>query len=178
MKKIVYYVAMSLDGFISGPNDSIEGYVDKGSGLDHYLVDLKTFDTVIMGRKTYEFGFKFGLIPGQPAYKHMQHYIFSDSASYQNLHPQVRIVARELDIIKQLKQENGAPIYLCGGSIFAGWLLNNGLIDEVKIKLSPFLFGDGLPLFSGVKQKVDLELFESQPHDHGMMILNYNVKYK
>ena len=40
MRKLVYYVAMSLDGFISGPNESIDGYVDKGSGIDQYFADL------------------------------------------------------------------------------------------------------------------------------------------
>ena len=178
MRKILLYVAMSLDGYISGPNDSIEGYVDKGSGLDQYYADLKNFDTVTMGRKTYEFGFKFGLVPGQPAYEHMEHYIFSNSASYEDLHPKVHVVPRKIDIIKRLKEEEGAPIYLCGGSVFTGWLLNNGLIDEIKIKLSPFVFGDGLPLFSGVKRKVNMELLESQQHDHGMLMLDYKIKYK
>ena len=130
-----------------------------------------------MGRKTYEFGFNFGLIPGQPAYKHMQHYIFSDSVSYENLHSQVHVVPGNVEMVIQLKEQEGTPIYLCGGSIFAGWLLNHRLIDEVKIKLSPFLFGEGLPLFSSLEKKFHLELLESQEHDHGMLILNYKVNY-
>ena len=51
---------MSLDGFIVGPEDDISGFTADGAGIDHYLEDLKDFDTVIMGRKTYEFGYKFG----------------------------------------------------------------------------------------------------------------------
>lgn len=68
MRKIVYYVAGSLDGYISGPNADISGFVGTGSGGDKYLADLSNFDTVIMGRHTYEFGYKFGVQPGQPAY--------------------------------------------------------------------------------------------------------------
>ena len=79
MRNIIYYVAMSLDGYITGPNESYNGYVGEGSGLEQYLHDLKLFDTVIMGKNTYEFGFKFGNKPGMPAYEHMDHYIFSNT---------------------------------------------------------------------------------------------------
>ncbi len=67
MKKIVYYVASSLDGFISGPNDDISMFQTAGLGVEKYLSDLQNFGTVIMGRKTYEFGYLYGLHPGQPA---------------------------------------------------------------------------------------------------------------
>ena len=76
MRRIVYYVAASIDGFISGPDGDIAGFVEGGSGVDKYLDDLGRFDTVIMGRKTYEFGYRFGLQPGQPAYPHMRHFCF------------------------------------------------------------------------------------------------------
>jgi len=177
MRKIVYYVAITLDGYICGPDESIEGYVDRGSGLEKYLSDLESFDTVIMGRKTYEFGFKFGLIPGQPAYKHMQHFIFSETASYENMHDQVKIVPRNIDLVRQMKEDTGSSIYLCGGSIFAGWLLQHRLIDELKIKMSPVIFGSGLPMFSGVQNLYHLKLIDSQQHDHGMMINSYTVNY-
>ena len=177
MRKIVYYVAISLDSYICGPNESIEGYVSEGSGLDQYLGDLKDFDTVIIGKNTYEFGFNYGVIPGQPAYEHMDHYIFSDSAFYQNTHDKVYIVPRDISKIRDLKIGSGSDIYLCGGSIFAGWLLNHQLIDEVKLKLNPVIFGDGIPLFSGIEKKVNLELLSIQQHDHGMLINSYKVKY-
>ena len=177
MRKIIYYVAITLDGYICGPDENIEGYVDRGSGLEKYLSDLEAFETVIMGRKTYEFGFKFGLLPGQPAYKHMRHYIFSESANYENLHEQVKVVPRNIELVRELKEEAGTSIYLCGGSIFAGWLLNHGLIDEVKVKLSPVIFGEGLPMFSGVERLYHLTLLDSQKHDHGMMINTYTVNY-
>ncbi|MEQ9300481.1 MAG: hypothetical protein RIF33_18045 [Cyclobacteriaceae bacterium] len=63
MRSITYYVATSLDGYICGPDEDISGFVHKGSGVAEYLTDLKEFDTVIMGRKTYEFGYQYGLDP-------------------------------------------------------------------------------------------------------------------
>jgi dihydrofolate reductase len=177
MRKIIYYVAMSLDGYIVGPTDSIDGFVSEGSGVNKYLSDLKAFDTVIMGRNTYEFGFKYGIVPGQPAYEHMEHYIFSNSASYENLHDKVHIVPRDISLVRKLKKGSGSDIYLCGGSLFAGWLLENELIDELIIKLNPVLLGQGLPLFSSTARQLKLDLHEVQEYDHGLVINKYKINY-
>ena len=177
MRQIVYYVAISLDGYISGPNDPMEGYVSEGSGLNQYMEDLKAFDTVIMGKNTYELGFRFGIEPGQLAYPHMEHYVFSESASYPTTHPKMHVVPRDLSIIKELREQDGSDIYLCGGSVFAGWLLNNKLIDVLKVKQSPVIFGAGLPLFSNVERFVKLEMTDMQQHDHGMMIKTFKMDY-
>lgn len=175
MRKIIYYVAMSLDGFITGPDKDISGFVADGSGVDKYLKDLQAFDTVIMGRNTYEFGFKFGIKPGQPAYPHMKHYIFSNSANYENLHDQIHIVPRNISIVKDLKNGEGSDIYLCGGSIFTGWLLENKLIDELKIKLSPVLLGSGLPLFAHAGEYIKLELQDVREYEDGLLITSYKI---
>ncbi|WP_373518949.1 dihydrofolate reductase family protein [Pricia sp.] len=84
MKRIIYYVATSIDGFIAGPKDDASGFTATGEGVARYLEDLKDFKTVIMGRRTYEFGYKYGLEPGQPAYSHMQHYIFSKTLKFKD----------------------------------------------------------------------------------------------
>lgn len=177
MRNIIYYVAMSLDGYITGPNESYNGYVGEGSGLEQYLHDLKLFDTVIMGKNTYEFGFKFGNKPGMPAYEHMDHYIFSNTASYPNKHEQVKIVKRDISVINELKNGQGTDIYLCGGGIFAGWVLENKLIDILKIKLSPVILGDGIPLFVNTNSRVNLELIDHVVHDYGLIFLTYRINY-
>ena len=84
MRKIVYYVATSLDGFISGADGDVSRFAYAGSAVDQYLEDLKTYDTVIMGRNTYEFGYQYGMQPGQKAYQHMEHYIFSNQLTFEN----------------------------------------------------------------------------------------------
>jgi dihydrofolate reductase len=129
-----------------------------------------------MGRRTYEYGFKFGIEPGQAAYPHMDHYIFSESAKYSDLHPSVKVVPHDLSIVRGLKAGEGADIYLCGGGIFAGWLLENDLIDTLKIKLSPVIFGDGVRLFEHSTKKVFMELTGQEVHDHGMQIITYRLK--
>lgn len=179
MRSITYYVATSLDGYICGPDEDISGFVQEGSGVSEYLTDLKEYDTVIMGRKTYEFGYRYGLQPGQPAYPHMQHFIFSDSLSLDQLHKQVKVIPRDIDLIREMKKENGSGIYLCGGGVFAGWLLEHQLIDTLKIKLNPCVLGDGTPMFvnGNTKGTYQLDLISSHRYDHGLQIVEYKIKY-
>lgn len=177
MRKIVYYVATSIDGFISGPNDNIGGFVGEGSGVERYLQDLKSFDTVIMGRRTYEFGYKFGLQPGQPPYPHMEHYIFSKSLHFDQAAENVHVCAPDLDLIRSLKAAQGTDIYLCGGGDFAGWLLDHGLIDVLKIKLNPLILGAGVRLFGRSTRAIQTELTEHQSYDKGVQIITYNLQY-
>jgi len=106
MRQIIYYVAISIDGYISGPGDDISGFVAKGDGVDTYLKDLESFDTVIMGRKTYEFGYRYGLKPGTPAYPHMRHYIFSRSLRFEEAHEKVQVSELDLNLIRNLNEED------------------------------------------------------------------------
>lgn len=177
MRTIQYYVASSLDGFIAGQNDDISGFMQQGAGVDQYLKDLQDFDTVIMGRRTYEFGYQYGLKPGKPAYPHMQHYIFSSSLHFENADDQVVVEPLNLETIKALKQSQGSPIYLCGGGEFAGWLLDHQQIDQLKIKLNPLILGDGIPLFGSSKTTYQLELIEQTTYPEGLQFITYNINY-
>ncbi len=173
MAQIVYYVASSLDGFIAGKNEDTSMFMPSGPGVDKYLADLKHFSTVIMGRKTYEFGYQFGLKPGQAAYPHMQHHIFSDSLTFEKESNQVHIEPKSIDRVKELKNSSETDIYLCGGGVFAGWLLDNGLIDELKLKLNPIILGEGTPLFGTSKTRAKLDLIDSEEFEDGLKILAY-----
>jgi len=177
MRKIVYYVATSIDGFIAGPNNSIEGFIHEGKGVEKYFDELKDFDTVIMGRNTYEFGYNFGLKPGQPAYLGMKHYIFSDRLEFEEKHDSVEVVKRNVSFVQKLKQEKGGDIYLCGGGQFSGWMLENELIDIVKIKLNPLILNKGVPLFGDATKSYNLELLETNLYDKGLQIITYRIRY-
>ena len=177
MRKIIYYVATSIDGYIMGADENMGSFVGTGNGVEKYLADLQKFDTVIMGRKTYEFGYKYGVVPGQPAYPHMQHYIFSNTLKFENPHEKVIVKKPDLDFIKQLKKENGTDIYLCGGGIFAGWLLDNGLIDILKIKLNPLVLGSGVRLFGNSVREYKSELMRSEIFDGGLQMMEYTLQY-
>ncbi|MEM7372293.1 MAG: dihydrofolate reductase family protein [Bacteroidota bacterium] len=176
MRNIVYYVASSLDGCIAGPNGDISLFEHHEPLVTHYMAELEAFDTVIMGRSTYEFGYQYGLKPGQPAYAHMQHYIYSNTLSFEEPHEQVHALAPDLDHIRQLKEEEGTDIYLCGGGMFAGWLLDHGLIDVLKVKLNPILLGNGIPLFGQSQTALPLTWREKTDFGKGFFLLTYLLK--
>ena len=176
MKKIVYYVAISLDGYISGKDGDISQFAQQGDGVDQYLADLKDFKTVIMGKNTYEFGYQFGLPPGQPAYPHMQHHIFSSSISFENASDQVHVEAMDIERVKEIRAQSPTDVYLCGGGQFAGWLLENDLIDVLKVKLNPIVLGEGVRLFGDNPTKANWQLVEKESYSDGLQFLTYERK--
>lgn len=175
MRKIVYYVATSLDGFIAGRDSDISMFASEGEIVDQYQYDLQGFDTVIMGKNTYEFGYQYGLKPGDPAYPHMDHYIFSNSLSFNSQSDLVTVLPRDIESLKALKREVGSDIYLCGGGIFAGWLLENGMIDEVKLKVNPIILGEGVRLFGEQSVSCKLKVVYCQTFEDGYQIVTYQV---
>lgn len=177
MKHIVYYVASSVDGYIAGPNGEVSGFAHEGTGIQQYLNDLKHFDTVLLGRKTYENGYHYGLLPGQAPYPDKQHYIFSNTLQFENSDPNVAIAPPDADFVRRLKNKAGADIYLCGGGELAGWLLDNQLIDYLKIKLNPLLLNGGTRLFGKSVNAFGLDLTGHQTYGGGLQIITYRIKY-
>lgn len=177
MRNIVYYVATSLDGYISGPDGDISGFVPGGNGVDQYLKDLQDYDTVIMGRNTYELGYKFGMKPGDLAYPHMEHYIYSNTLKFEKRSDALHLRKLDIDSIHQLRKQEGSDIYLCGGGQFAGWLLDNMQITHLKLKLNPFISGKGVKLFGSSNKFCRTELINSQIYDNGMQIITYKLIY-
>ncbi|WP_313190340.1 dihydrofolate reductase family protein [Sphingobacterium sp.] len=179
MKKIIYYVASSIDGFISGENDDVSGFSYDGEAIKKYLEELQAFNHVLMGRKTYEFGYQFGVKPGEPSptYAHMSQYILSNNLEFEDKHEQVKVIPLDVEQVQRLKQEAETDIYLCGGGQLAGWLLSNELLDEVKIKLNPVIIGSGTKLFEGIKKNYGLTLLGDEKYEDGMKILHYSIVY-
>lgn len=173
MSKIIYYVACSLVGYIAGVDDDISQFFPSGEGVDQYLSDLQSFETVIMGRRTYEFGYQFGLKPGEPAYPHMQHYIFSETLRFDSASDSVHVVELSKPKILEIRNSSTTDVYLCGGGEFAGWLLDHDQIDELWIKLNPILIGDGTTLFGSSKKQTNWVLFDSKTFDEGLQINKY-----
>ncbi len=179
MRDLIYYVASSIDGFIAGPEDHVGNFIYQGTAVDNYLEELKSFDTVIMGRKTYEFGYKFGAVLGQPSptYQHMDHYIFSDTLRFQTQHEKVHVKKMDIGEVRKLKESAGSPIYVCGGGMLAGWILEHGLLDILKIKLNPLLLGRGTPLFGDCQKEFKTELLDSEAFENGLQTITYKINY-
>ena len=144
--------------------------------VDDYLARLATYDTVVMGRSTYEVGYQYGLEPGRRAYPHMEHFVFSSTLRFDHDH-QLNIISADAgEAVRQLKQQPGADIYLCGGSIFAGYLLQEQLIDRLVLKVNPVILGEGLQVFAS-PTSAGLHCTDSKRYENGVLLAEYDVVY-
>lgn len=173
MRALSYYVATSLDGFIADSEGGWDGFLSEGDHLGHFFESFAWFDTVLMGRVTYEAGLKLGVTSPYPMLKQ---YVFSrtmDGAP----DPAVTCVRENaLDRVRQLKAEPGKGIWLCGGAMLARELWAASLVDALVLKLHPILMGRGVPLFGGegiVQGR--LHLTRSERFASGVMRLHYDV---
>ncbi|MEP3278474.1 MAG: dihydrofolate reductase family protein [Stappiaceae bacterium] len=146
MHPIIYDVAVSLDGYISGPGGDISGFAHDGPVVDDYNARMADYAVAIMGRSTYEFGYQFGLEAGQNPYRHMKTFVFSKTLQCP-VNSEITVVRSPGAMnLQQLKETSQGPIYLCGGGAFAGSLLSDGLIDQLRLKRAPIILGGGVRL--------------------------------
>lgn len=174
MRRLKYHVASTLDGFIAHEDHTIDGFVAEGEHVTDYLESLKNdYDIVLMGRRTYEFGFQFGVTNPYPW---MKQYVLSRTME-RSPDPNVELVSQDIiDFVRELKAGTGKDIYLCGGADLAGTLTAEGLVDEIILKLNPVVFGSGIRLFSGAIKQTDMELTGSKVYGNGVVLLCYRVK--
>ena len=176
MHPIIYDVAVSLDGFISGASGDISKFAHEGPVVEDYAARLSTYKTALMGRNTYEFGYAFGLRPGQNPYPHMKTVIFSETM---NSPGEADVsVRRRLSIadIRRLAHEAAGPVYLCGGGEFAGWMLENGLIDRVILKRAPCVLGTGVPLFGERAVVAELRRTGTKSYENGYLLEEFDCR--
>lgn len=173
MRKLKYYVACSVDGFIARKDGSFNDFILDGEVVNDYIQSLQLFDIVLMGRKTYEVGLKEGKTNPYPM---MRSYVFSRTMK-ESPDEQVELVSENaIALVKSLKNETGKDIYLCGGANLATMLFSENLIDEISLKVNPFLMGSGIPLFGEVINKTPLQLTDSKIYENGVVLLHYRVK--
>lgn len=174
MRKLKYHVACTVDGFIARPDGAFDCFLAEGEHVTDYLDSFKSYDAVLMGRKTYEVGLQLGVTNPYPM---MKQYVFSRTMQ-ESPDENVTLVSENVaDFVRALKQESGQPIYLCGGANLAALLWAEQLIDEIIIKLNPVLIGTGIPLFSGSIKQAKLELISSKTYHNGVLLLQYQVQY-
>ncbi len=174
MQPVIYDVAVSADGFIAGAGGDISLFAHEGATLEDYIARLATYAHCLMGRATYEFGYRYGLEPGANPYPTMQSTVFSSSLKLPEETDVVQVQNDALAYIDRLQQEGTGPIYLCGGGAFAGYLLQKGRIDMLRLKRAPILLGDGTPLFEDAQPQA-LALVEERNYGCGALYQAYRL---
>lgn len=175
MRGLVYDVAVSLDGFIAGVGDDISVFPAHGDHVDACLRRLRSYDAVVRGRRTYEFGYRFGLEPGARAYPHLAHPVLSRTIALPS-GAAVGVVRDDFaDHVAALERAPGGDVYLCGGGALAGLLANAGLIDRVILKIAPARLGAGVPLFAELARPLRLAPVAEERHASGVRVVSYDV---
>lgn len=192
MRELTYFTASTLDGFVADPSggdptdtspggfflsqgdhseplftaypETLPGVVRQHLGLD---AENKVFDTVLMGRKTWELGVRLG---SANPYPRLRTVVFSrqDRRS-----PEVEFVDRDpVETVRELKQGSGLGIWLCGGGGLAESLWPE--IDVLVVKVNPVLIGAGTKLFDGGGFDIRrLHLIDHQVYDSGVAVMTY-----
>ncbi len=175
MRRIIYDVAVSADGFICGPSGDISSFPATGDHLTAYQARLATYSTVIMGRQTYEFGYGYGLEPGARAYPDMDHHIFSRTLELPEGAEVAVVRVGWSEVLERLRKTGTGDIYLCGGGLFAAWVAGCGALDRLRIKRAPAILGNGIRLFDGLTTPLKLRLDQTVKHESGVVFEDYAV---
>ncbi len=187
MRKLVYYVAVSLDGFIAAPDgsfdafpmegdhmaalvqdwsDTIPGHVRDALGLPP--ADGSRFDSVVMGWNTYAIGLAAGV---DSPYPHLRQFVVSTRRPV--VPDAIELISDDpISAIRSLKSEPGdRDIWLCGGGRLAATIASE--IDQLVLKVNPIALGDGIPLFNGSYQPSLFELASSTRYNSGVLVNEY-----
>lgn len=170
-RKLILYIAMSLDGYIAKKDDDISFLFEvEKEGEDYgHSAFLETVDTIIVGRKTYDKILSMGI---EWPYGSREVYVLTRSLKPDSgtLHFYNGNLS---DLISKLKNQDGKHIYCDGGAETIHQLLLDDLIDEMIISIIPVLLGDGISLFNEGFQEKKLQLLSADSFEKGVVQLHY-----
>lgn len=187
MRELTYYVAVSIDGFIAGPDGQFDRFLfegDHAAGIGEkyqgtaptelaeragFPIDGGPFDTVLMGWNTYAVG-----LPELPSpYRHFRQIVFTRGHDAPEGSGDVEFTDRDpVEVVRELKAEEGKGIWLCGGGALASVLRDE--IDRLALKRNPVLFGAGIPLFEGRDYApADFRPTGVTPYESGVVLAEY-----
>ncbi|MFD3482471.1 MULTISPECIES: dihydrofolate reductase family protein [unclassified Streptomyces] len=188
MRKLTYFIAASIDGFIGDPSgeaDFFTRFVDEEFfdflkeeypetlptpgrqplGIDHLA--NKRFDTVIQGRRSYAVALDMGITS---PYAHLRQLVASRTLT--GTDPAVEIVSGDVAArVRELKKEDGLGIYLCGGANLAAQLIDE--VDELVVKSYPLILGSGMPMFGTPFAQAEFALESNRTFGNGVVVRTY-----
>ena len=197
MRKVTYGGACSADGFITGPDEAID-WLRMSKDVEAIIkASWQGVDTMLMGRKTFEFGQKFQAqgsrgeseqeTGGGPATPGITSYVFSRTLDEGEFRARMSPghSARETGVelvrddaagfVRALKAKPGGDIIVMGGGELGTALIEAGLVDEIGFSIHPLLLGGGTPAFQPMGRRVELELIEARAIAEGCVFVRWRV---
>lgn len=176
MRKISLFIAMSFDGYIAKPNDDLSflKLVEKDGEDYGYAKFTADIDTIIIGRKTYDYVLK---EIGASHYDNGQRDVYVITRTERLQIGRTIFYTRNIaELVDKLKSEKGKNIYCDGGAEVINELLKNSLIDEFIISIIPVLLGNGTKLFKDGRPEQILEFVSAKTFETGLVQLYYKKK--
>ncbi len=175
MRKLIVGLAITLDGFIEGPNGEYDWcFTDQDYGMTEFL---KGIDAIFYGRKSWEMMKTYSPPEGtENPWKHIKNYVFSNT--YKKGGEDFELVTGDVaEEVKKLKSQPGKNIWMFGGASLNDSLMKAGLIDEIGLAVHPILLGRGKPFFSDYGQRIKLSLSDCKTYPSGLVYLTYQVQH-
>ena len=179
-RKIIVYVATSVDGYIARPDGDVEWLNRRPRTFDYGMREFyRSIDTILLGRKTYDWALnyfkKIGKTTGLFDSK-VPHYAFSRKPP-KRIAPGVTFVTEPVKRFAQrLRKTPGKHIWMMGGGGLIASFLDAGEIDEFDIHVIPVLIGKGIPLIAPRHRDIALHLRSSRKYPDGVVRLRYEVE--
>jgi len=181
MRKLIFFMLTTLDGYYAGPNGEIDWH-NVDDEFNEFAIDqLNSVDTLLFGRVTYEVMASYWPTPDAIAndpvvagkMNQLQKIVFSktlDKVVWENTR---LIKANAPEEIAKLKEQPGKDLIIFGSSDLAVTLIPYGSIDEYRIIVNPIVLGNGKPVFKGIKDKLKLRLIKTETFRSGNVLLFY-----
>ncbi|PYZ96639.1 hypothetical protein CR205_13125 [Alteribacter lacisalsi] len=173
MRKLVLFIAMSLDGYIATKDESLDWlFNSEGEGDNGYLEFYDTVDTVLIGKKTYDWIMKHET--GDFPYNNKDCYVFTRSLIEDT--EDVSFINEDIvSFTNQLKNQKGKNIWIVGGGELLQSFVEEKLVDEIILTVAPTVIGNGIPLFKEGDYQLDLSLKGTRNFNQ-FVELHYTVK--
>ncbi|TVY02043.1 dihydrofolate reductase family protein [Cohnella terricola] len=186
MRKVIFQMMVSLDGFVAGPNGESDWHHVDTEFIDYSIELLRSVDTLIFGRKTYEL--MAGYWPTVQAkandpitadyMNNLKKIVVSKKIEKVEWENSILVNENVSEEILKLKQQNGKDIAILGSSELALSLNQLGLIDEYRIIINPIVLGNGKSLLQGIHDPFKLEIVETKTFRTGNVLLIGKEKRK
>ena len=168
MRKIILYIASSLNGLIAdkdGKVDWLEQIPNPNKNDYGYSNFVKTIYTTIQGNNTYKQIMGWGI---EFPYKETTNYVITNNQNITNNDNVKYISNNHIEFIRNLKLQKGKNIWLIGGGKVNSLLLENNLIDEIYLFLMPIILEDGIKIFEGIDFNKSLKILDTKSYSSGV----------